>query len=694
MPTPSPESARPDQPDPTPTPYNLTRRGFVTAGAAAAAGVLMTVSFGHNAAVAAPDTDALTTDALTVEPDDLAPITIYSTSFEDATDPTWISNSTAYDSSASHTGANSLRYSRTDPASYTVPSVAVAAAPAQQITASVFIKASELTGAGGATLAIEAYSAAGGWLGGRYTKGIRPTEWTRLELDTFDVPANAARISTLLYLERGTTGTVSFDDLTVLRLPPRLLQPVLARPPYRGTLLPVPGEDQRIQVQVQLQPLDGATAQHVVQIDMFDAAGGLVDSRVYPGAPMLEHSYDAARLPHGRYQLRVRALAAGTSNVEQERQFTITKLRRRDVPKSYVDGHGRLIRNGKPFFPIGIYDGTRGSSRAKIIQNLNDIRGSFNAVMDYNPPSRDTLDRAHERGISYIYSIKDFFYNSIQPEKPDAIRTEADEVPYIEQTVRQFRDHPALLAWYVNDELPVDKFGRQLVAHQNAVVANDPHHPTYAVDYIVRPAYLQLRTADLIGMDDYPIRGEAGDTIGSVGRLVGQEVQLYPNRGQWSVIQLHNLGNYGQRGLRPPTLAEVRNMSWQAIAAGATGLLYYSRFDLERDASGVPYRTLLDNAKSVVNEIGRLSDVILSTDRLADVTTTGGPGLMWTTRVHRGTGFLVAVNAANTNLGEVTFTVPGLRKARQSGEGRWQTANGALTVALPPLAVLIYELKR
>ncbi|MFC6355407.1 hypothetical protein [Luethyella okanaganae] len=685
------ESQEPAEPIAGHTANGLSRRRFVIAGAAGTAGLLMTVSFGPPAAAAA--TPATTDGSLADQVDDLEPTEIYSTSFEDSTDKTWISGSTGYDTSAQHTGAASLRYARTDPTSYVIPSALVAASPAQKITASVYIKTAGLVGTGGATLALEAYSSTGGWLGGRYINGIQAADWTKLQLDAYEVPKDAAKVAVLLYMARGTTGTAWFDDLSVLRMPPRLLQAVVARPPYRGTLLPLTGEDQQIQIQVALQPVDGDTSRHDIHVDLFDADGGVVDSHAYPGAPTMGYTYDATRLPYGDYRLRVRAVAAGTSNVEQERLFRIAKARRQDVPLSYFDGHGRLVRDGRPFFPLGIYDGTRGSSPEKVIQNLDDIRGSFNTVMDYNPPTRQTLDLAHDLGISYIYSIKDFFYNSVQPEKPDAIRAEADEIPYIEQTVKQFRNHPALLAWYVNDELPVEQYGRQLVAHYNAVVANDPHHPAYAVDYIVRPADLQLRTADVIGMDDYPVRGEPGDAIDSVGRLVGQEVEIYPNRGQWSVIQLHNLGNYGQPGTRPPTLAEVRNMSWQAITVGATGLLYYSRFDLERDASGVPYQTLLDNAKSVVNEIAGLTDVILSTRRLPGVSVAGGSGLLWTTRVHGGTSYLIAVNPTNSDKGDATFTIRGLRAIRPVGASTWQAMRGSFTTALSPLAVLIYELR-
>jgi|EP01046_Picozoa_sp_COSAG06_P023724 hypothetical protein len=45
----------------------------------------------------------------------------------------------------------------------------------------------------------------------------------------------------------------------------------------------------------------------------------------------------------------------------------------------------------------------------------------------------------------------------------------------------QFKDHPALVAWYTNDELPATTYRPQLLTHQQWVVEGDPNHPTWQV---------------------------------------------------------------------------------------------------------------------------------------------------------------------------------------------------------------------
>ncbi len=66
--------------------------------------------------------------------------------------------------------------------------------------------------------------------------------------------------------------------------------------------------------------------------------------------------------------------------------------------------------------------------------------------------SRQQMDLADQCGLKVIYSIKDWYFG-LRYCPPD-IRSVADEEPKIRERVRAFRDHPALLAWYLNDELP------------------------------------------------------------------------------------------------------------------------------------------------------------------------------------------------------------------------------------------------
>jgi hypothetical protein len=83
--------------------------------------------------------------------------------------------------------------------------------------------------------------------------------------------------------------------------------------------------------------------------------------------------------------------------------------------------------------------------------------------MPYGSPNRQQMDLAHKHGLKVIYSIKDWYAGS--EGCPPSIRTVADEEPQVRSRVREFCNHPALLAWYLNDELS-QEFLAQLEAHQ------------------------------------------------------------------------------------------------------------------------------------------------------------------------------------------------------------------------------------
>jgi len=109
--------------------------------------------------------------------------------------------------------------------------------------------------------------------------------------------------------------------------------------------------------------------------------------------------------------------------------------------------------------------------------DLLDLYGKspFNCLMPYGSPDRQQMDLAQQHGLKVIYSVKDWYAGL--DSCPKSIQLEADEEPQVRARVREFRDHPALLAWYLNDELPQQYLPR-LEAHYRWVAEEDVDHPT------------------------------------------------------------------------------------------------------------------------------------------------------------------------------------------------------------------------
>ena len=261
-------------------------------------------------------------------------------------------------------------------------------------------------------------------------------------------------------------------------------------------------------------------------------------------------------------------------------QCVFTRTADRPRRKVDFDEFDRTIVDGKPFFPLGMFFGRVTEEAMHIL-----AEGPFNCIMPYNERDED-FPLAARHGVKIIYHLSGWARDMdvALPEKAEAISRR-----HFEAHVRRLRDEPNLLAWYVADETPV-AFRTILRERRLMVHRNDPDHPTWAVlDQVgsVRPL---ADGFDCLGMDPYPI-GNRGDktrtAIGiASGWALGARRAMHDTRPMWHVPQCFSWAHYRKEeaktnpSLRWPTADELRTMTWQPIAAGANGIIYYSFFDI------------------------------------------------------------------------------------------------------------------
>ena len=176
------------------------------------------------------------------------------------------------------------------------------------------------------------------------------------------------------------------------------------------------------------------------------------------------------------------------------------------------DKNKRTLVDGKPFLPLGMYASVLSDEAISKFTN-----GVFNCIMPYNP-KREQLDAAHAAGLKVIYSVKDMVWGSKFVRK--GMETREKSLAAIREVVEAVKGHPALLAWYVNDEAPERQIG-PLREINEMIHALDPDHPTWAVTdkpWHVRPF---VGSYDCIGMDPYPIGNNRGQAAGRSRRARG-----------------------------------------------------------------------------------------------------------------------------------------------------------------------------
>ena len=276
-------------------------------------------------------------------------------------------------------------------------------------------------------------------------------------------------------------------------------------------------------------------------------------------------------LRSGEYRVRVALLdAAGKA------AHSTSLALRRLAP---LAGEVRFDRNmaclvdGKPFFPFGWF----GVSAEQMERFAAD---GYNTIGAYGPTCtslnddqvRAYLDQAHGLGMKVI----------CRPQPSLAVVRSAqrllsdDEAGAMRELVRKWREHPAVLAWYMCDEpeghsQPLER----RMQEYRLVDEEDPYHPAIVLNNTVPGIHKYHPSGDLLMPDVYP----GFLTAGGASRIDrpmnamsacreatdGRKPVWITPQGQIQMVEGH----------RAPTFRELRNQAWQGAAHDAMGFFWY-----------------------------------------------------------------------------------------------------------------------
>ena len=448
---------------------------------------------------------------------------------------------------------------RDDKDFYKYPSAPIAFEKGKRYEYSVWAKTDGLTGR--AQLCMEWYDANGKWLSGSYQGGFGGTkDWTQLKGVTPPIPSEAAKVRVAFLVSKGGLGKVWFDDVSVKPME----RPVfggLYSSAYRN--LSADGKV-RFRAAVNLRDHPGTK----VVFSYKDAGGdrrSVKPTRLTEDAAIFE--IEAAHLAKGVQQITCELIdrngrKLGGGSLDFTRVDELPKRR------TWLDAKRRTIVDGKPFFPLGIY--IVGVNEKQFAEFLT---GPFNCVMPYVEPDVKQLDFCRANGIEVIYPLNSVW--SWHKYRPKCVNSDDDAQAYVERVVNAKKDHPAIMAWYCNDEIPLEKFP-QLLKRQQLLERIDPSHPTWTVLYQFGEVRGYYPTFDVVGTDPYPIPGSPIGNVALWTRTTDDEVMgLKP---MWQVPQAFAWADCRgpeRKNDRFPTREEMVNMTWQCVANGANGLVYW-----------------------------------------------------------------------------------------------------------------------
>jgi hypothetical protein len=542
----------------------------------------------------------------------------------------------------------SLMYSNENPAVYQLATQSVPAAKLRggcAYTLSATIKAHGLNTSivgGGATIAAQwnAPPFYGDYLGSG-PSGF--SNWTTQSM-TFVYPASAPPLSVAAYvrpLVPGTNktpvGAAFWGNFSLVAHPPPRMKSFVLSPVYRGRITataPAP-----IAVEVQLHFEVAATISVLATLTR-DGHSGVVERQISgpysfpatgpPGARTvaLQFRVSPLTLEIGEYTVTVTCSSTDAAGdvCGPPQMHNLTRVNdTAPIPAVYIDQLRRTIVDGESFFPMGWFFGageemTPGGKDYGRFELL--ARSPFNTVMPYGESSAANLDAAHSLGMKVVSSLKQVFFGlpAADGQAPAAISSIAAEAPYLRKRIAATRDHPALLAWYSNDELS-QSFLPQLRTHYDVFKTSDPGHPTWQLlcevghisDYLSPEP-----TFDIIGSDPYPIGRPNQGAWGVHAQMNDTVVETAAARPVWETLQAINWKLYnptmcvppnGQ--CRTPNASEVRSMTWQSIALGANGIFFWEFNDLYRNPD-VTFNESFAYFSAVAEEVLRFSSVLLS----------------------------------------------------------------------------------
>jgi len=224
------------------------------------------------------------------------------------------------------------------------------------------------------------------------------------------------------------------------------------------------------------------------------------------------------------------------------------------VPRARLRADGVLLFDGKPTFPLGLYNATT----AKDLRDIANV--GFNIV--FNTGDAAFWKASEELGVMCV--------TGGPGESLQTYSTLSRLRPYVEEMMRR----PTLVGWYIVDEPSLRNIQPKVIGRVTALVkAIDPAHYGLVCDGAPFKAAPYLAGADIPLPAFYPIW--KGMPVTEVANDVDMAMSVAkPGHPVWFVLQHWTWPN-----VRFPTIAEQKLMAYLAIVHGAKGLGWFAYHD-------------------------------------------------------------------------------------------------------------------
>jgi len=359
-------------------------------------------------------------------------------------------------------------------------------------------------------------------------------------------------------------------------------------------------------------------------------------------------------VPAGRYLAKANIIIKGredNSNYSASAAFIKLDYKPNEVKVDRLTGG--MVVNRRSFFPFGFYCYSPVSPtlpEEEVVKGFNLISPYQRIVPETLNERKAYMDRCAQLGMKVNYNllsvsggggVNSYINGPGEDQKKELLINE----------IMAFRDHPALLAWYIADE--PNGHGVSPEALENAyqiIKEYDPWHPVTIVFMAPHASAKQYSNAlDIVMADSYPVPDLPITIFGNIAGQLSRE--FMGRKPVWMVPQAFGGGEIWSR---EPTLQEIRSMTYQAIINGARGIQYFIRQGL----NFFPKSTATwSECGRMASEIAELTPWLLSDEETIPVRS-GSKDILVTSALHRGELLIMAVNKTNSPQ-KVQFIISG-----------------------------------
>ena len=238
--------------------------------------------------------------------------------------------------------------------------------------------------------------------------------------------------------------------------------------------------------------------------------------------------------------------------------------------KIYIDDKLRTWINGKITFPLGLYAGEYNSTHRD-----NWINSPFNMIFNGGTTS-NMIKELYESTNHRLYSIQYLGHNAATYSQNEEEIKKARENAL--NVVKNNKNYEGLIGYYFIDE-PGPGAANSMKNTTFAIREEDPNHFVYSAVNQRASLNLLKEGLDVIGTDCYP--ATTSDALHCVSTVATEGIRNMANaKANWAVIQIYDKTIDGEKGQNAPTELELKNMLYQAIAAGAMGLFAFDYSNL------------------------------------------------------------------------------------------------------------------